>query len=304
MSCRMPRRLWPAAAMLVASASLAAAEEPSMCTDRPTKANAVCTVPAGKIQIETDAVNWTRTRSGGTRTDLILYTNPTLKLGLGPNTDIEANLAPHIESRTRTSAGVSTVRGPGDLFLRVKQRVTDPDGKVQLGLIPFVKLPTARRGIGNGEWEGGLAVPIQFSLSPKTSLTLGPELDLLADGDGQGRHVQLVGLVNIGRTGFASPHLVWGVVDGPELRSGGHGAPIFARRRGCLSPLAEAADRRGPEPRPQQGDSRPPALRRSFHPILTRDDSATDAGSGGGGRLRRPATTGEPVPNLSGEGPA
>ena len=184
----------------VATPALAqAAEEPALCTDRPTKANAVCTVPAGKVQLETDLVNWTRTSVGGVRTDVILYSNPYLKLGLGENTDIEANIAPYVEVRTKAGGTTSSIGGDGDLTLRLKQRLTDPAKQVQLGLVPFVKVPTAKRGIGNREFEGGLAVPVQVSLPGSVTLTFGPELDLLLDSDGSGRHLQAVGIVNLGK---------------------------------------------------------------------------------------------------------
>ena len=42
-----------------AQSSPAAPAEDPICTDRPTKANLACTVPAGRIQVEADAVNWT-----------------------------------------------------------------------------------------------------------------------------------------------------------------------------------------------------------------------------------------------------
>jgi len=183
----------------------AAAEEAPICTDRPAKANSVCTVPAGRLQIESDALSWTSSRSGGARTDTFLFTNPTLKLGLGPDTDIEVNFAPLVEVRTRIAGRVSSATGTGDLSVRLKRRLTDPESKFQLAILPFVKLPTAKRSIGNGRLEGGVAAPIQFTLSPKTILTFGPEIDVLADGDGKGHHVQLVALVNVSRS--LSPRL-------------------------------------------------------------------------------------------------
>lgn len=194
-----------AAVLLAGTAAPALAQtvatgEPALCTDRPTKANAVCTVPTGKFQLETDAVNWTRNRDGGTRTDVIAYTNPYVKLGLGPDTDIEANVAPYVEVRNRTAGVTDTIGGVGDLTLRLKQRLTDPSGKLQVGIVPFVKIPTAKRGIGNRRVEGGLAVPVQLSMPDGFTLTFGPETDLLLDGDGSGRHVQAVGIVNLGRS--------------------------------------------------------------------------------------------------------
>lgn len=175
--------------------------EPALCTDRPTKSNAVCTVPEGKFQVETDLPNWTRNDDAGTRTDVVLYANPYVKYGLGPNTDVEVNWAPYLTARTRTGGTVSKLSGVGDVYVRLKQRFTDPSAKLQVGVIPFVKAPTARRGIGNREWEGGVALPVQYTLPQGFTLTLGPEVDLLADStDLNDRHVQLVGTVNIGKT--------------------------------------------------------------------------------------------------------
>lgn len=194
----------PAVAQTASSVSdtapAAAPSEPALCTDRPTKANSVCTVPTGKLQIETDLINWTRNDDAGTRTDVILYTNPYVKYGLGPNTDIEVNWTPYLTVRSRSGGSVDKLSGVGDVYVRLKQRLTNPSGKLQVGVIPFVKAPTAKRGIGNREWEGGVALPVQYSLPQGFTLTLGPEVDLLADSTNLNkRHAQLVGAVNVGK---------------------------------------------------------------------------------------------------------
>ena len=192
--------LFGALACIGGSAFAQTAEEPALCTDRPTKATSVCTVPAGKIQLETDLLNWARTSVDGARTDAILYSNPTLKLGLGGNTDLQVNIAPYVDVRTEVGGTVDHVGGAGDLYIRLKQRFTDPDSKLQIGIVPYVKIPTAKRGVGNREWEGGAVLPIQYSLPQGWSLTFAPELDLLADSSDLGdRHVQLIGAANIGK---------------------------------------------------------------------------------------------------------
>lgn len=198
-----------AALFLSATAGAAAAQsadpsaqrsEPALCTDRPTKSNAVCTVPPGKLQIETDLPNWTRTDAAGTRTDVVLYANPYVKYGLGPSTDVEVNWAPYQTVRVREGDAVDRLNGVGDVYLRVKQRFTGPDARLQVGIIPFVKVPTARRGIGNREWEGGVALPVQYALPRGWILTTSPEVDLLADGaDPNKRHAQLVATANVGK---------------------------------------------------------------------------------------------------------
>ncbi|MCF5964211.1 transporter, partial [Xanthomonas perforans] len=58
------------------------ATDAALCTDRPTKANATCTVPAGEWQLETDIGNYTRDSQPGTRTETAYFTNPTLKYGV------------------------------------------------------------------------------------------------------------------------------------------------------------------------------------------------------------------------------
>lgn len=182
-------------------AAPAAAAEPAICTDRPTKANATCTVPSGKVQLETDLVNWTRTDAGGVRTDFILYPNPTLKYGLSSRADIQFNIAPYEELRTHVAGATTTLGGVGDLYVRLKDRVTADSSKVQVAFIPFVKIPTARHGLGNREVEGGLAVPIAVTLPESFTLTFGPEADLLSDANHPGsRHFNIVNLVNLSKS--------------------------------------------------------------------------------------------------------
>jgi hypothetical protein len=193
-------KLMAYAALLAAtSAPALAAGDDEICTDRPGKGNNACTVPAGKIQLETDLINWTRDDQGGVRTDTILYTNPTLKLGLTDSADLQLNIAPYEEVRTRVGGVTDRVGGAGDLFVRFKQRLTSSSAKTQVALFPFVKLPTARRTLGNGKVEGGLAVPVNVDLPNDFSLGISPEGDLLADDDGSGRHLNASAAVNLGK---------------------------------------------------------------------------------------------------------
>lgn len=192
----------PTAALAQAApvAGPAAAAPPALCTDRPTKATSACTVPQGMFQLETDLVNFTRNDDGGTRTDTVLYTNPTFKYGLTDSTDVQASITPYETVRTRDSSGSSTIRGVGDLYLRVKQRLTPADAKAQFALIPYIKVPTAKSGLGNRRVEGGLVGTGVFALPSGFTLTLTPEVDALLDSDGHGRHAQFVGAFNLGKS--------------------------------------------------------------------------------------------------------
>lgn len=164
-----------------------------LCFERPTKSNAPCVLPKGSLQLETDIGNWTVSSDAGVRTDTIQYVNPTLKYGIGDYTDIEANIAPYVDVRTRDDTGVSHLRGVGDLTLRLKHRLTNPNRTVRYAIVGIVKVPTARLGIGNGQWEGGVTAPVVVKLQKDWALTFSPEADLLADNDHPARrHVQFV----------------------------------------------------------------------------------------------------------------
>lgn len=176
-----------------AAASPANAEDAPICTDRPTKANAVCTVPAGKWQLESSAADWLRIEQGGSDTETLLLGASVVKLGISDRSDLQLAFTPYV----RISTGGNRVSGFGDVTLRYKHRVTGEDSAVQAALIPFVKLPTAKTGIGNGKTEGGVALPISFALAGPVTATLGPEADLLADIDSHGRHLALVNLINL-----------------------------------------------------------------------------------------------------------
>jgi hypothetical protein len=143
-------------------------------TDRPTKSNVPCTVDAGHFQYETDIVNFTHQVTGSVHTDTLLVPNPTFKVGLTNNIDLELNIAPVVGVHTFNSAPLvsSTTWGNGDLFVRSKVNLWGDDGggTSAFALIPYIKAPTAPTGIGNGTVEGGVIAPLAFSLPNGTTL--------------------------------------------------------------------------------------------------------------------------------------
>lgn len=189
----------PAAPAVAAAPAPETGELPSICTDRPTKSNYACVVEPGHFQYEADIVNGAFLRLNGTTTDTYLATNPTFKYGLAKNFDVEANIVPYEVIRTHSTGSTSTLEGVGDLYLRLKWNfLTTTDGKLQITALPYIKAPTARLGIGNGEVEGGLLLPVNYKLTDKITLTSVPEVDDFKDAAGSGRHVNTVQLINIG----------------------------------------------------------------------------------------------------------
>jgi len=180
------------AALLLAAA--AGGADPTICADRPAKANGTCTVPAGHWQLELSGADWARAADGGTHTDVTSFGQTLVKLGLSDDSDVELITPPYV----RVHASGGTESGFGDTSIRFKQRLTDSTAPVQAAIIPFVKLPTAGHSIGNGKVEAGVAVPISLATKAGPTITIGPEVDLAADADGRGYHAALVNLINVG----------------------------------------------------------------------------------------------------------
>jgi hypothetical protein len=173
----------------------------SICTDRPTKSNYACTVDEGHFQYEADIANGSSLHQDGVTTDTWLIVNPTIKYGLTPTIDLEANFSPFESVRThdRTSGTTQDFSGVSDLYLRMKYNfLTTENGIWQATILPYIKAPTAPTGIGNGAVEGGLILPVNYKLSDTLTLTTVPEFDLLKNALDDGRHANTAQLINLG----------------------------------------------------------------------------------------------------------
>jgi len=169
-------------------------------TDRPPKANSPITVDAGHFQYETDLVNFADSLSGATRGYTLLAPNPTFKEGITNNLDFELNIAPVVGVYSFTPAtGQSIARwGNGDLYLRAKLNLWGNDGgQSAMALIPYVKVPTAPSGIGNGVAEGGVIAPYSVNLPADLTLVFNTEFDLLKNAADNARHANFINLVDL-----------------------------------------------------------------------------------------------------------
>ena len=201
------------AALSLQAASGAAADEQPICADRPGKATSPCTLPRGDWQIETGLADWTLQKGGGERDRALVLGETTVKYAVTDKGDFEVDFTPW----QRISSGHAGARGIGDLNLIYKQRLTADDAAVQVSALPFVKAPTAKRALGNGRWEGGLLVPIAWSIG-KSPLSIGltPELDWTADAGGRGHHAAMVQVASLGWQASDRLNLsaeIWGAWD-------------------------------------------------------------------------------------------
>ena len=173
----------------------------SFSTDRPTKSNVPYTVDAGHFQYETDLVNFTHQVTGSVHTDTLLVPNPTFKVGLTNNADLEVNVPfAGVHTHDTSTGSSSTLWGIGDTFVRSKINLWGNDGgDTAAAVIPYVKAPSAPLGIGNGAVEGGLIGPLALNLPNSFILLLVPEIDVLKNSADNGRHGNYVFDVNLSR---------------------------------------------------------------------------------------------------------
>ena len=155
-----------------------------ICSDRPGKASAPCTVPTGVIQVESDGINTTISDQDGIKNITNIVLDPTIKYGLSSNQDIELTITPYVDGKN----GNQHFSGLGDTILKSKYEYQNT-GNLNLAISPFIKIPTAGKNIGNGAWEGGVQFPIGYKINDLWSVESTPEIDVLKDLNDNGRHI-------------------------------------------------------------------------------------------------------------------
>jgi len=127
-----------------------------MSTDRPDTTESAFTVPRGMWQFEMETVSVSR--DGGVQSED--WGSINIKYGLTDSLDIQfVTPAWHSEP---------DFDGWTDMEVRLKCSLCGQDNNapVAAALMPYVKLPTASRGLGNNDVEGGLILPIDFKETP------------------------------------------------------------------------------------------------------------------------------------------
>jgi hypothetical protein len=211
------------AALLMCAGSAAAADDAPICADRPGKATGTCVVPLRHWQLETGFFDWASQKDGGERDTSLAIGESTIKFGLTDRSNLEVDVTPWQRSTSRAGGVHDSASGFGDLTVLYKQQLTSTDASVQVAAMPFVKAPTAKHSLGNGKWESGLLVPIGYVI-PKTPLgiALTPEIDWVADGDGQGHHAAMAQVVSLGWQATDKLNLsaeLWGAWDWDPART-------------------------------------------------------------------------------------
>lgn len=189
-------------------------------TDRPGKSHSSTTVDAGRFQIEADFFTYTYDppRAGQTGTRAYSIGAPILKAGVTNSLDIQVSSAlfNSMQEIGGSMAGApvgAQAQGFGDTAVGAKLNLFGNDsGSQSLALLPFVKLPTAARGIGNGYVEYTLHAPYTVALTKDWSVTLEPNVGILRNQANNGYRQNYGFIVNVSR-----PVLVEGLTAAVEV---------------------------------------------------------------------------------------
>lgn len=193
------------AAALAVSASLSLAQAPRpLSTDRPDITESAYTVPRGFLQVELDAFSAGEARADGLLARSFSAATVNTKFGVSNRVDLQFVTPLFERSVEQPSVGSRQVRnGIGDLTVRAKINVYGNDGgATALAVMPFIKLPSASEGLGNGFIEGGLIVPFALSLPAGFGAGLMTEVDVLRREDAAAYGVHLVQSATVGRDLF------------------------------------------------------------------------------------------------------
>ncbi len=199
-------------------------------TDRPGKTHSALTVDAGHFQLESDFFNYTYDHysPGGQTTRIDSVATPILKMGITQNIDVEAafdlynstrvttrgaaassssvassaNSSSLLQTTSASGSGGSTIGGEGfgDVQLGSKINLLGNEGGPDaLALLPFIKIPTAARNVGNGEVEYTLNVPYNHQFDSLWELTVEEGFGWLKNTENASHHGDYTFLLNVAR---------------------------------------------------------------------------------------------------------
>ncbi len=160
----------------------------SYSADRPSQSLGPYTVDAGHFYFESGLVSYLFNDPGdGTEVRQWNVASFNFRMGLTNNVELDLAYADyvHLQIKDRATGQTETQGGFGDLILQSKINLLGNDGgPVAFGLIPFLKIPTNTNNLGNDSIEGGLGVPLWFSLPGGFGLGLETGVQFVRSGSG------------------------------------------------------------------------------------------------------------------------
>ena len=172
-------------------------------TDRPSKTDSPYTVDAGVFQIEADVANWTLDEENHVRFRSWIVGNSNFKIGLTNWMDLQVFPQFYVNNRTSGPGFGKPLEqdGFGDTTVRLKINLLGNDGgKLAIGFLSSLKIPTNTGDTGNHVWEPGFELPINYSLPAGFTLFAQTRIDVLDQPGSRHMRVQWQNPIGISRT--------------------------------------------------------------------------------------------------------
>jgi len=176
-------------------------------TDRPSKTDSPFTIDAGVFQIESDLANWTLdeedTKQGNVRFRSWVFGNTNFKLGLTNWMDVQIVPQWYVNDRTSGPGFGQPLEqdGFGDTTVRLKLNLLGNDGgKLVIGFVSSLKIPTNSDHFANHVWEPGFGLPVNYSLPWGLTLFGQTRIDILDQPHSSSMRVQWQNPVGLSRT--------------------------------------------------------------------------------------------------------
>ena len=186
-------------ALLFAAPAVAQdAQERPFCADRPGLNTSPCTMSPGRVQAEVGAANLTRDRVDGVRTDVLLVGRPVVRIGLTDSLEAQVGWTAYQRVTTRFAGGRDRASSTGEVLLSARQNLRNPDGSApSYSVMGTAVLPT---GGGDKRASFRLLAPLALPLAGQFGFAATPEVDLVPDGDGRGRHAVFGSVAGVSRS--------------------------------------------------------------------------------------------------------
>jgi hypothetical protein len=176
-------------------------------TDRPSKTDSPFTIDAGVFQIESDVWNWTLdepdTKHGDERIRTWIVGNTNFKLGLTNWMDLQVFPQFYVNKRSSGPGFGKPLEqdGFGDTTIRLKVNLLGNDGgKLVIGFLSSLKIPTNTGDTGNHVWEPGFELPVNYSLPWGFTLFAQTRIDILDKSRSSNMQVQWQNPIGLSRT--------------------------------------------------------------------------------------------------------
>jgi Putative MetA-pathway of phenol degradation len=177
-----------------------------MTTDRPDITEVPFTVDAGRVQVETTAVGFVRSRpdAEGTVSQGYDFVGSNVRIGLTSDLEATVIVSPYARQRLTGPMGAVTASGPGAVVLRAKWNLwgNDTFGKsssTAFAVLPYVSLPTeTHNGISPAALDGGLQTFLAVDLGGGFSLGTNTGIHSVQNMDEPGRHLETTASATVG----------------------------------------------------------------------------------------------------------